>query len=249
MAMGVASVGAAKDGGGVIRVGAVLWMVHSLLILVGTITGLSLLGGGTSAVTERVTLTGASFIGACALAFAAALLVGLGLRAYRNLPGAQASRGPAGLTAVLLWIYGALALVPVATLLVMWGGVDFDTLANGLRAILVAWFIASVLLVVAGLTLSRFVRALRTERGSAPKGFGWLFAYALVNVVGVAMISLPLLLTPADDVALRVAAIGALIELLAIPIVGLIIFLLLFFEPRRWAMGPPPLTLPPPPPL
>jgi len=67
MAMGVASVGAAKDGGGVIRVGAVLWMVHSLLILVGTITGLSLLGGGTSAVTERVTLTGASFIGACAL--------------------------------------------------------------------------------------------------------------------------------------------------------------------------------------
>lgn len=213
-----------------IAAGSVVWLVHGLLVLVGVVSILTI---GLSGLANLQVVFAAAYalLVAVAAVAVAALLVGVALiRAKKGA--APEAGGKVLLAGVLLLAYAATAIVAfVAALMAAgwFGSYDIPTFFMLISLILAAWAVSAIVLAIAGFVVPAASRGLRFESRGKPV-LGKLFlAFAIVNAVGVLMLTLPALASGLgaglESLAI-VAALGLLLSLLAAPALAIAVFAL-----------------------
>src|SRR2546426_8933633 len=237
-----------QRGAGLVAVGAVCWLAHSVLMLTGFFDVVGAIFGGPCGAPQAGPVGGAPaqavYLGAIAAVRIAAFLLAFGMFSYRGGTTAVMRTGPAGAdhrisertrskavtTGIAFLIYGALGIVAsIAWLSLSTGaaGVTGDAARTSLAVLSFAWIVASVFLVIAAGMFTEFVRGVGFETRS-PTSFGieGLVAYSSINLLGVLLVTIPilLLLGGATGVPGMTFIIGIVLEFIAIPIFGIVLF-------------------------
>lgn len=241
--------GRRQTGGALIVAGAACWLVHSVLMIIGFVVIFSISLSSLEAAARSVLVSLLTFVGATIAVLFATFLIGVGLVLYRtgtlglswvdpySGEGHQVSPGTRtkGLAAaVFILLYGILGIAVIAIYAALLSNTsDIQAALNGLTSILILWIVASILLIVGAALLSAFLHSLRTETASAEAiGGGGVLAYAISNAVGVFLLAGSLLAVFSNPLSAPLGLIvpivvGGVMELLAVPIVGIVIFSLL----------------------
>lgn len=211
----------------VVAIGAVFWILHELLLLGSIVAwltvGLSVLGqsGGL----QSLLASAYALLGSLVFVCAAALLFGV--------PFLRSRGGASGLlVAVLFILYGALAAVALALTLLAsgaLGALDVNGFLSMLQALLGVWALSSIVLVAAALLAPGKASAVGLVSAGKPVFGKALLAYGIVDVVGVLLLTAPLIAAAGGVVSESnaiFAGLGALLSLLVVPILGLIVFAL-----------------------
>ena len=255
-----------RPGTSLIVAGAALWLVHSVLMLVGlaVVFGYSLVN-----LSQGLGIPVASvfaYVGATVAALLASFLMGSGLLLYQgggnDLTGSEGAprrvalapdtrkRAKAACAAFLA--SGVLGVVAVSLLFVLMGGGGPITLAGAvgvIQALLATWIVATIVLAAAGSLTASFLKGLGRERvlPGPVRGAG-LRIHAILNVVGVVLFSVPLLFLMSPDFANSIdvaifVIVGASLELLLAPIAGIAVFYQLVRTAQRLrGLGPDPVA-------
>ena len=243
--------GKRQTGGALIAAGAASWLVHSILMIVGLVAIFSISLTDIDSTTRSLTTSITAFIGAMVAVLLAAFVLAAGLIMYQGgTPGLSwqdwysaqvrgvtaGTRGRAKVGAAFVAFYGVLGIAVVAIYFGMSNAAnssDFQGVLNGFTAILVIWIVASIVLIAAGVFLASFLNSLRVETASLQSfsGAGFL-GYAITNAVGVLLLAVPLLMLVSNPFSASFGLvipflIGGVMELLVVPIVGIVVFSLL----------------------
>ena len=245
-------------GGALIAAGAGSWLVHSVLMIVGLVVVFSVSLTNVDAAARSVLVSLLAFIGAIIAVLVATFLLGAGLLVYRagtrglswrdwssrearSVSNGTRAKGAAA--AALVMVYGILGILVIGIYVLFLSTVSDQTpLPSALRAItliLTLWIIASIVLIAAAALLFSFLRSLRREAVSSEAfGGGGFLAYAITNGVGVFLFAGSLLMVLANPIFAPVGLvvpiiIGGVMELLAVPSVGIITFIILIVSALR----------------
>ncbi len=241
--------GRRQTGGALIVAGAACWLVHSVLMIVGFVVIFSIGLSSLEAAARSVLVSLLTFVGATIAVLFATFLIGVGLVLYRtgtlglswmdSYSGeghhvSQGTRTKGLAAAVFVLLYGILGIAVIAIYAGLLSNTsNLQAALNGMMSILTLWIVASILLIVGAALLSAFLHSLRTEAASAEAiGGGGVLAYSIVNAVGVLLLAGSLLAVFSSPLSAPVGLIvpmivGGVMELLAVPIVGIVIFSLL----------------------
>jgi uncharacterized membrane protein (DUF485 family) len=200
---------------------------------------------GSPEVARTGVVTGSvAYLGAIAAVPVAAFLLASGVFTYRggtatvtwtDPPRAEhrvseRTRSKAVTAGIAFLIYGGLGIVTSVAFL--WlsnptAGVTVNAAGTALALVLIAWMIASVFLVIAAGIFTEFVRGVQSEtRSSISFGVEGLVAYSCTNLVGVLLVTIPILLleSGATGVPGTTFIIGVVLEFIGIPIFGIVVF-------------------------
>ena len=243
-----------RRGAIVVAAGAGAWLIGSLLMIFGSgIQVVQSTGGGTAATGGSFTLGGAYVLPFTVFGIAS-ILVGAGYLVYssgltwpdsrsRSPIGFRRSRPQAVLVAILFFAYGAVAIAMI----------PFLSTTQGL----IAWLIASIILVLAAGRHFRFLKDLRTESGLTEKlGGRGLRSFSRVGLVGVLALAAPILLNASATVpgiafltglvALAgpsLVVVARLLEFFILPLLGVVVFGLMIPRAMRLTgVGTPPVV-------
>jgi len=218
-----------------VTVGAILWLVHGVLMLVGLVSIVSIplgaVGGDpTAAFAAAGALLAATAVVFLASVFLATAIIPSAKAQGRAAPGA----GNPVLAGVLFLFFAAMAGVALAAGIVASGVVvtlDLATLLVMGQVVFAAWAGSAVVLALTGILAPRACTTLGLIRVDGRPLLGKPFlAFAIVSAVGVLMLVVPLLLTfggAGIDAFAIVAIVGLVLTLLVVPVLEIVVFLLI----------------------
>jgi hypothetical protein len=162
----------------------------------------------------------------------------------------DATRRKAVAAAVAFLAYGVLGILAVTGFGTLLSGGLSVALVGG-TVILWSWITSTFVLVVAAGFYSSFLSSLRREIANpdSPGGAG-LVVYAVMNLIGNLLLIVPLLLVAGGAVSPALVlpvGLGALLQILVLPIVGVIVFPFLIAagaKLRKVKEGPPMVAVP-----
>lgn len=243
--------GRLQAGGALVAGGAAAWLAHSALMIIGFVAILGLSATNVQQAIFAASTAMLAFLGAIVAVLLASLLLGIGLlvypagtaalrwqdwsgRPYAISAGTRAKGRAAGVLVIVYGIQGILAVVFLLQVRDAGARLDLAGALSAARLILYDWTIAAILLVVASSLHLAFLGSLRREIATSESlgGIG-LLAYSIVNVIGVFLLTIPLLsllsnpLGSVSATGLAVAGlIGVLFQVLVVPIIGIVVFAL-----------------------
>lgn len=234
-----------RTGGALIAGGGATWLVASVLVIVGLISIFSVDVTDPQSLVTNAVASMTAFLVSLVVIPIAAFLAGAGLFIFESGTPAlhwtdmsgrprgvsPATRAKARTAGALIILYGFLGVVSTVILaLLMFGSGSASDVVALFEAILVVWILASVVLVVAAGMYSSFFRKVSAESASLEAAGGTaLLVYAIMNVIGVFLLAIPLVWVFADPSSAPIGLvipmlIGGLMELLVMPVVGMITF-------------------------
>ena len=249
--------GRRETGGALLAAGAVAWLIHSVLMIVGLVAIFSISLTNANAAAQSALAGITAFIAATVAVLLATFLVGAGLLVYQGgTHGLTAHEWWSGVThsvsqttqmkaktgAVFVILYGVLGIIVIgiyAGLMNSASNLETTAVLNGLKAILALWIVASVILIIGSALVSSFLNSLRVETATlqAFSGTGFL-AYSILSAVGVFLFAGSLLAIASNPLSAQIGLIipiliGAVIGLLVVPIAGMVVFSLLIAHGLR----------------
>jgi len=233
-----------------VAAGACAWLAHSVLTvgLVATfavsftnVLQAGFVAGG----------IGLSFLGATIAGLVGSFLLGAGLlvyargvdalvwsdpgtgRLFRASPGTRAKAGAAGILAIVYGVQGVIAVLSFVFLPSTAVSLDFAGSRTLVQLLLLNWIVAAVLLIASALLTGSFLSSLRRDVASQESlGAVGFTAYAIMNAIAVFFLAASLLFLVSSPTFGRfvlpaLVAMGALMEFVVVPIIGVRVFALM----------------------
>lgn len=234
-----------RTGGALLAAGAGAWIGHGALMLVGLmgIFGLASALTTPAAALQAANTSLAAYAAATAAATVGSFLYAFGLFSFQRGANGLVWREPATgnpyavsvgtrrkalLASGLIGTYGVFGAVALTATALLWSNPLDPSAITYFTLIFGSWMVGSFALVAGGVFYMSFLRKLRNEtlNTSTPGGWG-LLVFGILNLIGTVLLAYPIFAVMGGSLDFSLViplAIGALLSLLANPIIAIIVF-------------------------